>query len=143
MKSAISSFKVTGLHNGITYFFTIVTIPETGPSQKTPQVMVTLPQRSGLQPRQLGLLINDNNPDSVILGEYYARRRNIPLENIVHLNISKVIQLSRAEFQLLKAQVDSMLPETVQAIAIAWRMPSRVECNSITSALALGFMESP
>ncbi|CAF4636892.1 unnamed protein product [Rotaria sp. Silwood1] len=49
----------------------------------------------------------------------------------------------RTEFQPLKAQVDSMLPETVQAIAIAWTMPSRVECNSITSALALGFMESP
>ncbi|CAF3024183.1 unnamed protein product [Rotaria sp. Silwood2] len=143
MKSTVGSYKVTGLHNGATYFFTVVTIPETGPAQKTPQIMVTLPQRTGLQPRQLGLLINDNDPDSVILGEYYRRRRNIPLENIVHLNISKVSQLSRAEFQPLKLQVDSMLPETVQALAIAWTMPSRVECNSITSALALGFMEGP
>ncbi|CAF3392297.1 unnamed protein product [Rotaria socialis] len=143
VKSAAASFTVKGLENGATYHFTVLTVPEAGPTQKTPQITITLPERSGIQARQLGLLINDNDPDSVVLGEYYRTRRNIPSENIVHLNISKVPEISRAAFQLLKTQVDLMLPETVQAVAIAWTIPSRVECNSITSALALGFMDAP
>ncbi len=43
---------------------------------------------NGLQPQQFGLLINDKDPDSVAIGEYYQTRRQIPSENVVHLNVS-------------------------------------------------------
>ncbi len=98
---------------------------------------------NGLQPQQLGLLINDKDPDSVAIGEYYQTRRQIPSENVVHLNVSVTIQITSTEFQTLKDQVDKALSKTVQALAIAWTIPFRVECNSITSAFALGYMDGP
>jgi uncharacterized protein (TIGR03790 family) len=99
---------------------------------------------SGLKASQLGLLINDNDPYSVTIGEYYRTRRGIPSANIVHLNIPLgVIELSRANFALLKAAVDAALPATVQVLAIAWTLPSRIECNSVTSAFARGFIAEP
>ena len=97
---------------------------------------------SGLQPQQLGLLINDNDSDSVVIGEYYRARRQIPSENVVHLNISTTERLTIPQFMLLKDQVDRTLPKTVQALAIAWTIPYRVGCNSITSAFALGYMDN-
>jgi len=97
----------------------------------------------GFQPEQLGLLVNDNDPDSITIGEYYQTRRQIPSANIVHLNITVKIQLTSNEFAVLKSQVDKALPRTVQALAIAWTIPFRVECNSITSAFAVGYMDGP
>ncbi|CAF4665538.1 unnamed protein product [Rotaria sp. Silwood1] len=102
MKSAVGSFMVPSLHNGVTYYFMVISILERGLAQKTPQIIVTRPERSSLQPRQLSRLINDSDPDSVIFGEYYQKRRNIPLENIVHFNMSNMIQLSRAKFHPLE-----------------------------------------
>ena len=139
----MTSFTVNGLDNGVTYYFSVFTVPASGPTQRTPDISVTLPQKSGLQPQQLGLLINDNDSESVILGDYYRKWRRIPSKNIVHLNVSKIVQLTRNEFLPLKAQVDAALSSAVQALAIAWTIPSRVECNSITSAFALGFMNDP
>lgn len=142
-RSAAPSYTVTGLQNGVTYFFTVMTLQNVGSAQKTAPVVVKLPRRTGLQAQQLGLLINDNDPDSIALGEYYRTRRNIPPENIVHVQVPKKNQLNLAEFQLLKSQVDSKLSDNIQAIAVAWTNPSRVGCNSMTSALALGFMGDP
>ena len=143
IKTANTTFTVAGLDNGSTYYFMVIAQFNTGTSTVTPKITVTLPRRSGLQPRQLGVLVNDNDPESVAIGDYYRIQRHIPSENIVHLNVPKVVQLSRTEFMALKTQVDGALRNTVQALAIAWTNPSRVECNSITSAFTLGFMEGP
>lgn len=97
-----------------------------------------------LQARQLGLLINDNDPYSVAIGEYYRVHRSIPSANIVHLQIPLgVASLDRNTFATIKASVDAALPATVQALAVAWTTPYAVECNSITSALARGFASGP
>lgn len=143
IKCAGGSFIVTGLVNGATYVFNVLSIPNTGLAQRTQPFIVNLPRRSGLQPHQLGLLINDNDPDSIALGEYYRVKRNIPTENILHLKVPKVIQLNPKEFESIKNEIDSQLPDTVQAIAVAWTIPSRVSCNSLTSALAMGYMNYP
>ena len=118
-------------------------VPSTGSMDKTAEASIALPRLSGLQPQQLGLLINDNDPDSKTIGEYYQTRRQIPSQNVIHLNVSTKAVLSSAEFETLKAHVDQVLPKTVQALAIAWTLPYRVECNSITSAFALGYMDGP
>lgn len=141
--SITSSLTINGLDNASTYYFRVIAISSTGIIDTTSEVSIVLPQMSGLQPEQLGLLVNDNDPDSVVIGEYYRTRRQIPSENVVHLNVSITAQLSSAEFMTLKTQVDTVLPKTVQALAIAWTLPYRVECNSITSAFALGYMEGP
>jgi uncharacterized protein (TIGR03790 family) len=98
---------------------------------------------SSLNASQVGLLVNDNDLTSIEIANYYKAKRAIPEANIVHLKIPIKNQLTRAEFAPFKTQVDAALPANVQVIAIAWTNPSRVDCNSITSAFARGFMGGP
>lgn len=88
---------------------------------------------------QLGLVINSADPYSVAVGEYYAARRNIPEANILRVTLPLRATLEPAEFEALQAQIKAELGPEVQALALAWTQPYAVACNSITSALALGF----
>ena len=97
----------------------------------------------GLTPTQVGVIINDNDPSSIEVGTYYILRRAIPPENVVRVRVPVQIELSREQLAELKRQVDARLPSAVQALAIAWTSPSRVECNSLTAALARGFEARP
>jgi uncharacterized protein (TIGR03790 family) len=93
-----------------------------------------------LQPRQLGIVINDDEPNSVAIGEYYRKRRNIPAANVVHVRIPGKPRLIRAEqFAELKEEIDAKLGTQVQAVLMIWTAPYAVECNSITGAYSLGF----
>ena len=108
------------------------------------QITFPIAKRSGLKAAQLGLIINDSDPYSVAIGNYYQLKRGIPGQNIVHVNVpANVPSMNRADFASLKATIDAALPSNVQAIAIAWTNPSRVECNSMTSAVARGFLAEP
>jgi uncharacterized protein (TIGR03790 family) len=95
---------------------------------------------TALQPNQLGLVINDDDPNSVAVGEYYRKRRNVPAANVVHVRIpGKPRQISVDRFDELKEQIDSRLGKQVQAVLMVWTAPYAVECNSITGAYTLGF----
>lgn len=93
-----------------------------------------------LQPGQLGIVINDEDPNSVAVGDYYRKRRSIPAANVVHVRIpGKPRQISVDRFEELKEQIDAKLGKQVQAVLMVWTAPYAVECNSITSAYTLGF----
>lgn len=93
-----------------------------------------------LQPRQLGIVINDDDPNSVEVGEYYRKRRNIPAANVVHVRIpGKPRKLSAPRFHELKEEIDARLGPQVQAVLMIWTAPYAVECNSITGAYTSGF----
>ena len=92
-----------------------------------------------LTARQLGVIINDSDPLSAEIGAYYIKRRSIPAENVVRLHISPTPQLGEAEFRRLNLEVDAALPARVQALALTWAVPFKVDCMSITSAFAFGF----
>jgi uncharacterized protein (TIGR03790 family) len=107
-------------------------------------LLALAPLASALDASQLGLIINVDDPYSVAIGEYYKSRRAIPADNIVLVRLPVgTAEISRHTFAPIKSIVDSALPDHVQALAIAWTSPSRVECNSITSALARGFAPEP
>ncbi|MDD4914498.1 MAG: TIGR03790 family protein [Methylococcales bacterium] len=88
----------------------------------------------------LAVIVNDEDPLSRQIADYYQQKRHIPAEQIVHIRFSpdRAI-LSKLEFQHLKQQVDALTPEHVQAFALTWIQPFRVECMSITTAFAIGF----
>lgn len=88
-----------------------------------------------------GVLVNDNDPDSIEIARYYQAKRSIPEENIVHLKLPLKNQLTPEEFGLMHEEVNKALPASVQVIAVAWTNPSRVNCNGITSAISLGYNE--
>ncbi|MFM2087854.1 MAG: hypothetical protein RLZZ237_2723 [Pseudomonadota bacterium] len=88
---------------------------------------------------QLALVVNDDEPNSVAIAEYYRQVRNIPAANIVHVRIpNRPRKLSADEFATLKKQIDSQLKPDIQAVLMVWTAPYAVECNSITAAFTLG-----
>lgn len=89
---------------------------------------------------QLAVIINTADPLSVQIGTYYAQQRRIPFQNIIRVDFPPgKTTLPRQEFDVIKASVDRQVLPAVQAFALTWAAPYRVECMSITSALAFGF----
>ncbi|WP_370653530.1 TIGR03790 family protein, partial [Methylotenera sp.] len=97
-------------------------------------------KKSVLGPENVALVINDADPNSVKVGEYYRVSRGIPTKNIVHVRIPDAPRkLSLSEFTRLKWEIETQLNPDEQIILLAWTAPYAVECNSITSALTFGY----
>ena len=95
---------------------------------------------AALGPEQTALIVNTADPYSVEIGAYYARRRGIPPRNVVFVTLPVgENEISRQDFESARAEVDARLPATIQALALAWTTPFRVDCLSITTAFAFGF----
>lgn len=101
---------------------------------------VNVPRIQGhLVAADVGLVINSNDPNSVAVGEYYARQRGIPPEQVVRVALPVRPTLTAAEFEQFNAQVKAAMGPQVQALALAWAQPYAVECNAITAALTVGY----
>jgi uncharacterized protein (TIGR03790 family) len=102
-------------------------------------VLIHFPQPA-LGADQLGVIVNDDDPDSVAIAAYYREKRGIPAANLIHVRFRPGRStLAREEFDKLKRLVDRNTPKNVQAYALTWAQPYRVDCMSITSAFAFGF----
>ncbi|MBC8072665.1 MAG: TIGR03790 family protein [Deltaproteobacteria bacterium] len=112
---------------------------ETGTTGEPIIPEVILPRLS-IGADELGVLVNDDDPQSVAVAEYYVAARQIPAKNVVHLSLPVGANvLSLVDFAAAKAIVDASLGVDIQALAITWTLPYRVDCMSVTSAFALGF----
>ncbi len=102
--------------------------------------VVRLP-KTGLEAADLGILVNASDPQSVAVGRYYATARNIPAPNVVTVDFPATggDNMTGADFTALKAAIDAAAPASVQAWAVTWTYPTRIECMSLTSALAFEF----
>lgn len=88
----------------------------------------------------LALVINDDDPNSVAIGQQYQAAHQISAKNVVHVRIpGRPRKLSAADFATLKNQIDSQLDAAVRGVLMVWTAPYAVECNSITSAYTNGF----
>lgn len=106
---------------------------------RTTLPIVLLPKTS-LEAGELAVIVNRDDPLSVVIGEYYRAARRIPAANMISVRFApgKPV-MTRAEFERVKRDVDRRTPKTMQAYALTWAQPYRVDCMSITSAFALGF----
>jgi uncharacterized protein (TIGR03790 family) len=96
-----------------------------------------------LQAEQLAIIINQNDPLSVQIGEYYQKARGIPRKNVLRVQFrAGRPQMIEKEFRRIKEAIDNSVPASVQAFALTWAAPYRVGCMSITSAFAFGFDKS-
>ncbi len=93
----------------------------------------------GLRARDIAVVVNDSDPASVELGRYYAARRGVAADHVIHVRIPYTGVMSFGEWQRVQAVLDAKVGPDVQAYAIAWTLPYRVECMSVTAAFALGF----
>jgi uncharacterized protein (TIGR03790 family) len=95
---------------------------------------------SGVSNLTLALIVNDNDPQSAAVASYYQVARKIPAENVIHTRFNhRKSVLDETAFLALQQQVQRQVPGRVQAYALTWTKPYKVECMSITSAFALGF----
>lgn len=98
------------------------------------------PTEPWLTPDELVVVVNEADPLSVQIGDYYQQQRKIPPRNVVRINFDPGhTELSPAEFQRIKDEIEVQIPSYIQAYALTWAAPYRVGCMSITSAFALGF----
>lgn len=89
--------------------------------------------------KDIGLLINTDDPYSVQVGEHYIQARGLSENQVLRVRLPNKGTLSASEFAELSAKVDAFYGQRVQGLALAWRQPFAVECNAITGALTLGF----
>jgi uncharacterized protein (TIGR03790 family) len=100
--------------------------------------IILLP-KNHIEASELAVVINDNDPYSTAVGNYYVQRRHIPAANVIHVQLPvNKATLTRQEFGDLKQQLDQATPSRVQAYALVWLKPYRVECMSITTAVSSG-----
>ena len=101
---------------------------------------VSPPPARALDAGQLAVIVNTRDPLSVRIGNYYAAQRWILFQNIIKVGFPPGRSaLSAKEFGAIKARADEQAMARVQAYALTWAAPYRVECMSITSAFAFGF----
>ncbi len=89
--------------------------------------------------RELGIVINEDDPYSTQVGAYYARARGIPDDRVLRVKLPMRSSLTEAEFNVFVKQIDAFFGDRVQGLALTWRLPYGVACHAITGALALGF----
>jgi len=115
-----------------------------GPSASTPAMrprpLTRVPRVIGrLHAADLGLVINMADPYSVEVGEYYRRARHIPDHHVLRIDLPVQSRLPVVDLERLRRRIDEQFDNGVQALALAWTQPYAVECQSITSAVTLGF----
>ncbi len=119
--------------------YTIVPGVKLPPPDTTPR-WTPVPRITGrLQAADIGLVINTADPYSVAVGEHYIRRRALQPQQVLRLMLPTAAALSLADFERLRGQIKQHFGPATQALALAWKAPYAVSCNSITGALALGF----
>jgi uncharacterized protein (TIGR03790 family) len=92
-----------------------------------------------LSVKDVGLVINVDDPYSVKVGRYYAQARQIPEDQILRVSLPVRGALTVAEFDVLARRIDEFFGARVQGLALAWRLPYAVDCNSLSGALAMGY----
>lgn len=93
--------------------------------------------------QQLAIVINENDPQSQRIADYYQIKRGIPDKNIIKVSLpadSNVID--RKKFEQIYQHVKSSTAPEIQFYALAWSQPFRAGCMSITSAFAFGYDEA-
>ncbi|MEE9342532.1 MAG: TIGR03790 family protein, partial [Gammaproteobacteria bacterium] len=117
----------------------VFSLPEVAAAAAADPIQLILPKHK-LQADELGVIINNRDPLSIKVGRYYQKQRNIPEKNIVTIEINPAnTLLTPQEFSRVFTTVNQKLGANVQAIALTWAAPYKVNCMSITSAFAFGY----
>lgn len=90
--------------------------------------------------RTLGVVVNLDDPLSVAIGRDYVAARGIAAAHVfeLHLGAPRAV-LAPDDFRRVWEPVRARLPDSVQGLALAWPLPYRVGCMSVTTAFAIGY----
>lgn len=97
-------------------------------------------QTTLITPENVAVVVNDADPSSVQVAQYYLQARNIPQKNLIHIYLANPKpELPRNQFEHFKTNINAQLNDRHKVVVFAWSQPFKVECNSITAAYTLGF----
>jgi uncharacterized protein (TIGR03790 family) len=110
-------------------------------NQDTAQQFTLFVQRTGIQPSEVGVIVNESDPQSVEVANYFKQKHVIPDSNTIHVNFGGgATWIDNATFAAIKSQIIPQLTPTMQVLAITWTAPWSVDAKqSITSAITFGF----
>lgn len=92
-----------------------------------------------IRPENVAVIVNESDPNSVEVAEYYLKARNIPDKNRINVKLmTGKDTIEESQFLSLKQSIETQLTPTIQVIVLMWTSPYIVSCNSITSAITLG-----
>ena len=94
---------------------------------------------TGIRPQDVAVIVNDQDANSKLIGEYYIKARGIPPENLIVVSIPKIPVLPAELFPRIREKIYAHLSPNIQVMALMWTTPYAVNCNSITSAITLGY----
>ncbi len=95
---------------------------------------------SAIKPINVAVVVNSADVNSLEIGRYYLKLRDIPKQNLIKVKIpNSPKMLTVAQFDQLKQKIVDQLKPDIEVILLVWTAPYAVECNSITSALTLGY----
>ena len=101
---------------------------------------VAVPRISGrLHAEQLGVVVNLNDPYSVATAAYYQQQRHLADTQLLGVRLPVKPRLEPQELDDLRAQIKAHFGPHIQALALVWRQPYAVACQSITAGVSLGF----
>ena len=124
-------------NSGLATLLILVFLPLQALESNTPEIYLP---RHRLLAEEIGVIVNDEDPLSVRIANYYQQVRNIPASNLIHVRFKPGSQkLSQKIFAQIRNQSNSQLNNSIQALALTWALPYRVDCMSITSAFTFGF----
>jgi uncharacterized protein (TIGR03790 family) len=93
-----------------------------------------------LSSENLAVIVNVDDDKSLEVGQYYLSERHIPKANLIKVHLPpNERSLSPAAFDTFRQAILSQLNSKIQAIVMIWTTPYAVGCNSITSALTMGY----
>ena len=92
-----------------------------------------------IQSEEVAVVVNELDVNSKLMGEYYLKARDIPAKNLILVSIPKASTLDLAEFAKLREKIYAEINPNIQVIVLMWTTPYAVNCNSITSAITLGY----
>jgi uncharacterized protein (TIGR03790 family) len=125
---------------GLVLALVAVALPVSVLAQSSPTLKAFGIAAYSLAPRHVAVVVNERDPDSVAAGQYYVQRRGVPPGHVTRVGLLlNRPRLTREEFDTLESAVTSRIPAEVQVVVLSWTTPYAVDCNSITSALTLGY----
>jgi uncharacterized protein (TIGR03790 family) len=108
-------------------------------ADQQPAPIVILP-RTSFTASDIAVIVNESDPLSVAIGEYYQRKRQVPDANMIRVKFASARSSIPIEaFATLRKEILERTPPVVQAYALTWVRPYRVDCMSITTAMAAGY----
>lgn len=95
--------------------------------------------RAELRPKQVAILSNTTNQDSLAVAQHYAERRGIPSSHIIRLSLPDREYLSRDEYNRLvlepvrRALEKAGLASTIRVLVTTYGIPLRVAAPTLSS----------